>query len=296
MQGDTIGIVSTARKITVTELKPFLSLLKEWKLQPLLGKTIGASDHQFAGSDALRTQDFQEMIDNPKVKAVWCARGGYGTVRMVDKLDFSKFIQNPKWIIGYSDVTVLLSTFQNLGIASLHAQMALEIEKKTFETQQSIYNVLFGNEHTIEIPSEEPLNRLGTATGVLVGGNLSVLYSLMGSASAIDTKGKILFLEDLDEYLYHIDRMTQNLKRNGYFTNLKGLIVGGMTQMNDNSIPFGATANKIIYDAVKEYDFPVCFHFPAGHILDNRALVMGAKTKLNVREKNVTLSFIEKQD
>ena len=294
--GDTVGIVSTARKITEAELQPFLNLLKEWELIPLLGKTIGAADHQFAGNDAFRTQDFEDMIDNPVVKAIWCARGGYGTVRMVDALDFSNFIHHPKWIIGYSDITVLHITLHNLGIASLHAQMGLEIEQKTQATRQSIHNVLFGKEYGIEVISEEKLNRIGTAQGELVGGNLSVFYSLLGSSTAIETKGKILFLEDLDEYLYHIDRMIQNLKRNGLLSDLKGLIVGGMSQMNDNTVPFGKTAEEIIWDAVKEYEYPVCFNFPTGHIKDNRALVMGADTQLSVKEKHVTLSFRRRHD
>lgn len=290
--GDTIGIVSTARKITKEELAPFLALLKKWQLQPLLGKTIGAVANQFAGDDAVRTQDFQEMLDNPKVKAIWCARGGYGTVRMVDGLDFSNFNSNPKWIIGYSDVTVLHNTLHNLGIASLHAQMGLEIEQKTEATRQSIYDVLFGKNYTIEYTPEGSLNRIGNAKGELVGGNLSVVLSLLGSPSAIDTKGKILFLEDLDEYLYHIDRMIRNLKRNRLLSELKGLVIGGMSQMNDNTVPFGKTAEEIIYDAVKEYEYPVCFNFPAGHIADNRALVMGGETQLLIKEDKVALSWI----
>ncbi len=287
--GDTVGIVSTARKITETELQPFLSLLKEWKLQPLLGKTIGAVDNQFAGNDSLRTQDFQKMLDNPKVKAIWCARGGYGTVRMVDGLDFSAFKSNPKWIIGYSDITVLHNTLHNLGVASLHAQMGLEIENKTEATRQTVYDVLFGKEATLEYASNFERNRIGEAKGQLVGGNLSVLSSLLGSPSAIETKGKILFLEDLDEYLYHIDRMIQNLKRNGLFSELKGLIIGGMTEMNDNTVPFGKTVEEIIWDAVKEYNYPVCFHFPAGHIQDNRAIIIGKESSLKVTDVNVTL-------
>ena len=288
---DIIGVVSTARKVTEAELAPFLSMLKDWGLQPLLGKTIGAEDHQFAGNDALRTQDFQEMLDNPEVKAIWCARGGYGTVRMVDELDFSSCKHHPKWIIGYSDVTVLHSVLNDLGVASLHAQMGLEIEKKSDAARTSIYDVLFGNNHNIEFSSEEKLNRIGTATGTVVGGNLSVLSSLLGSPSAIETKGKILFLEDVDEYLYHIDRMVQNLKRNGYFSELAGLIIGGMTAMNDNTIPFGQTAEEIIWNAVKEYNYPVCFTIPAGHIKDNRALIIGAEAQLSISEEKVCLAF-----
>ena len=287
--GDTVGIVCTARKITTTELQPFLVLLNDWGLNYTIGKTINAQDHQFAGDDKLRAADFQEMMDNPAINAIWCARGGYGTVRIIDQLDFSAFKKAPKWIIGYSDVTVLHYTLHNLGVASLHSQMGLEIEKKTEATRQSIYDVLFGKNHIIEYASEGSLNRVGTAQGELVGGNLSVIASLLGSPSAIETKEKILFLEDLDEYVYHIDRMIQNLKRNGLFSELKGLIIGGMSQMNDNTIPFGKTAEKIIWDAVKEYKYPVCFGFPAGHIADNRALVIGGDARLSVSVKKVTL-------
>ncbi len=290
-KGDTIGIVSTARKITKKELKPALSLLKQWGLKVVLGKTIEAQENQFAGNDQLRTQDFQQMLDDPKIKAIWCARGGYGTVRIIDKLDFTDFKKNPKWVIGYSDITVLHSHIHNLGIETLHAQMPLEIEMKTEETAASIKIVLFGDEYAIDYKSEEKLNKKGSASGQLIGGNLSVLHSLCGSNSAINTNGKILFIEDLDEYLYNIDRMMMNLKRNGMLQNLAGLIVGGMTDMHDNKIPFGKTAEEIIFEGVKEFNFPVCFHFPAGHIEDNRTLIMGRKALLNITENKIALSF-----
>jgi muramoyltetrapeptide carboxypeptidase len=290
-RGDTIGIVSTARKITKTELEPALELLTNWGLKAVLGHTIGAEEHQFAGNDTLRTQDFQAMLDNPNINAIWCARGGYGTVRMLDGLNFSVFKEHPKWIIGYSDITVLHSHIHNFGIESLHAQMPLEIEKKTGESQQSILRVLFGNDHNITYTTLNNKNRTGTAIGTLVGGNLSVLYSLCGSPTAINTEGKILFIEDLDEYLYHIDRMLQNLKRNGMLKNLAGLLVGGMTQMQDNTIPFGRSAYEIVMDVVMEYNYPVCFDFPAGHIKDNRAMIFGREVQLNVEENVTTLNF-----
>lgn len=290
-RGDTIAIVSTARKITKSELEPALELMTDWGLKVVLGHTIGAEDHQFAGNDTLRTQDFQAMMDNPNVKAIWCARGGYGTVRMLDGLNFSVFKRNPKWIVGYSDITVLHSHIHNFGIETLHAQMPLDIEKKTEETQQSILRVLFGNDHGITYRTIINKNRIGTARGMLVGGNLSVLYSLCGSPTAIHTEGKILFIEDLDEYLYHIDRMLQNLKRNGMLKNLAGLLVGGMTQMQDNTIPFGRSAYEIVMDVVREYQYPVGYDFPAGHIEDNRALILGREVQLNVEEKVTTLNF-----
>ena len=289
-KGDTIAIVSTARKVSLSELKPALEIIKKWELNVIIGKSIEAEEDQFAGSDELRAADFQQMLDNPKVKAIWCARGGYGTVRMIDLLDFTKFKKHSKWIIGYSDVTVLHSHIHNLGFQTLHAQMPVAIETKTEAAVNSIYKTLFGKEYSITIPSEKN-NRLGTASGQLIGGNLSILYSLCGSPSSINTDGKILFIEDLDEYLYHIDRMLQNLKRNGMFAKLKGLIVGGMTQMHDNDIPFGKTAEEIILEICKDFNFPIAFNFPAGHLEDNRALVLGAEVELEANNLEVNLKF-----
>lgn len=289
--GDTVGIVSTARKLTRNELAPALDLLTQWGLKFKLGNTIGAEKDQFAGDDGVRAADFQAMLDDPHIKAIWCARGGYGTVRIIDVLDFKKFSENPKWIIGYSDITVLHSHLNLRGIETLHAQMPLEIEKKSQETVDSIKAVLFGKDNYAIGTSSHPLNRPGKGIGELVGGNLSVLYSLCGSDSALKTNNNILFIEDLDEYLYHVDRMLQNLKRNGLFNNINGLIVGGLTDMNDNTIPFGKTAEEIVLDTVAEFDFPVCFGFPAGHLIDNRALIFGREVSLDIHESGVNLSF-----
>jgi len=290
-KGDSIGIVSTARSITIQELKPFLQLIESWGFHYVLGNTIDVFEHQFAGDDSLRGQDFQQMLDNPNIKAIWCARGGYGTVRIIDSLDFSEFRKNPKWIIGYSDVTVLHSHIHNLGIETLHANMAIDINTKTEETRSSIEKVLGGKKYEIKIASENELNRIGNAKGELVGGNLSLLFSLLGSPSEINTDGKILFIEDLDEMLYHIDRMMVNFKRNGLLKNLVGLIVGGMSDMRDNTIPFGKTAEEIVLEAVSEYNYPVCFNFPAGHINDNRALILGRVLQMQVSENAINLKF-----
>lgn len=289
---DAVGIVSTARKINTKQLRPFLDLLESWKLQPVLGMTINASEDQYAGNDELRTKDFQQMLDNPNIKAIWCARGGYGTVRIIDALDFTNFQIHPKWIVGYSDITVIHSQVHALGIETLHGNMATEIDTKTQATRNSVKQVLFGNKHSISYTANADVaNRKGTAKGQLIGGNLSILYSLCGSPSAINTQGKILFIEDLDEYLYHVDRMLQNIKRNGLFDGITGLIVGGMSDMKDNTIPFGKTANEIVWDTVKDYDFPVCFDFPAGHINDNQALIMGREATLNIDQSQVQLQF-----
>ena len=287
--GDKIGIISTARKISLEELKPSIKLLEEWGLKVVFGKNLFEEDNQFSGTVSQRSSDLQSMIDDDSIKAILCARGGYGTVQIIDKVDFSHLIKNPKWIIGYSDVTVLHSHLHQLGITSLHATMPINFEKNTPKTLESLRSALFGLGNLTEINHHHYLNRFGTVEGEIIGGNLSILYSLLGSDSDIDTEGKILFIEDLDEYLYHIDRMMINLKRNGKFTKLKGLVVGSMSDMNDNTIPFGKKAEEIILSHTKEYNFPICFGFPAGHFDDNRALVFGKECKLEINENGVIL-------
>lgn len=287
-KGDKIGIVACARKISKEELEPAVDLLTSWGLEVVLGKNIFREEHQFSGSDDQRAADLQSMLDDPAVKAVISARGGYGTVRIIDKLDFTAFKKQPKWIIGYSDITVLHSHVHNFGIKTLHATMPINFAKNA-EAIETLRKALFGEALRYEGGSHS-LNRKGNAEAELVGGNLSLLYALTGSVSDINTNGKILFIEDLDEYLYHIDRMMINLKRSGKLSHLAGLIVGGMSDMKDNAVPFGKTAEEIILDAVKEYDYPVCFGFPAGHIDRNLALVLGGKVKMEVKD-NFRLFF-----
>jgi muramoyltetrapeptide carboxypeptidase len=231
------------------------------------------------------------MLDDEAIRAVICSRGGYGTLRIIDGLDFTKFRNHPKWIVGYSDATVLHSHIQRqLGIETLHAVMPVNIKSEyPDETLQTMVNALFGKRITYAYPAP-PLCRNGQAEGILTGGNLSILYALMGSASESDMAGKILFIEDVDEYLYHIDRMMVSLKRAGKLEKLAGLIVGGMTKMNDNTVPFGKGANEIIAEAVKGYKYPVCFDFPAGHQEMNLALILGRKVKLIV-DTQVGMAF-----
>jgi len=281
-QGDKVAIVSTARKIPKDELKFAVDKLKEWGLDIVFGEHLFEEHNQFAGNDEMRTSDFQKALDNDSVKAIICARGGYGTVRIVDGLDFSKFEKTPKWVVGYSDATVLHSHISdNFGIQTIHGTMPINFEANTKEALDSLRKALFGEELFYKI-SRHKLNRNGSCEGELIGGNLSLLYSLMGSTSEINTAGKILFLEDVDEYLYHVDRMMQNLKRSGKLSNLAGLIVGAMSNMNDNAIPFGKTAEEIILEAVTEYNYPVCLRFPIGHIDDNRAIIVNKKANLVV--------------
>ena len=229
------------------------------------------------------------MLDNPDIKAVVCARGGYGTVKTLKLLDFSKFLLSPKWIVGYSDITALHAHLnQNLGVKSIHGTMPFNFPKDLTENEAiiTLKKSLFGEKNSYEVAIHK-FNRTGMVSGEFIGGNLSVLFSVSGTQYDIDTSGKILVLEDLDEYLYHIDRMMMNMKYGGKLENLKGLIVGGMTDMNDNQVPFGKTAYEIIRDAVEEYDFPVCFNFPTGHIENNYALIFGAQVNLEIRKDKV---------
>lgn len=289
-KGDTVAILATARKNLDDNLKPAIDLLKSWGLNVVIGSTIGLDNNQLAGTDEQRAADFQQQLNNPNIKAIWCVKGGYGTVRMIDLLDFTAFKKNPKWIVGFSDVTVLHNHLNTLGFKSIHGIMPVTVAKATPEAIETLRIALFGAKLKYEI---DPfmMNRPGKATGELVGGNLSILYSLFGSPSAIDCTDKILFIEDLDEYLYHIDRMMINLKRNGCLESIKGIVVGSMTKMKDNDIPWGKNAIEIIEDVTKTYNIPVLYNFPAGHIQDNRALILGDIVTINVNEKCSTLVF-----
>ena len=289
-KGDTIAILATARKNIDDNLKPAIDLMHSWGLEVVIGKTIGLDDNQLAGTDAQRAEDFQQQLDNPNIKAIWCVKGGYGTVRIIDLIDFTQFKQNPKWIFGFSDVTILHSYINQMNIATIHAAMPITVAKATPETIESLRKALFGESLKYEIPFDAT-NKLGNAKGEIVGGNLSILYSLMGSNAQIDCKGKILFIEDIDEYLYHIDRMMMSLKRCGCFDDLNGLIVGGMTKMRDNDIPWGKNANEIIADVTKGYSFPILYNFPAGHFRDNRALIFGKQVSFELNATTSKLTF-----
>ncbi|WP_114784924.1 S66 peptidase family protein [Botryobacter ruber] len=290
--GDTIAIVATARKISLQEIEPAIRVFESWGLEVVVGRTIGADYNQFAGDDRLRLLDLQQMLDNPAIKAIVCARGGYGTTRIVDQVDFSFFRENPKWLVGFSDVTTLHSHVHNFGIESVHAIMPVVFTKAgTAEAIESLRQVLFGEPIGYTI-APHPLNRTGAAQGQLVGGNLSMLHTLTGTRSDIRTEGKILFLEDLDEYLYHIDRMLVHLDRSGKLANLAGLVVGYMSDMNDNAIPFGKDAYEIIAEHTGKYDYPVCFGFPVGHEPHNLAMVCGREARLEVQEEGVSLLYV----
>ena len=290
-KGDTVAIVATARKHIEDQLEAAVEFLNELGLKVILGSSIGLENNQLAGSDLDRAQDFQNQLDNPNVKAIWCVRGGYGTVRMIDLIDFSSFQKHPKWVIGFSDVTVLHQHINRMGIATLHGIMAVNVPKATEDAKQTFKKMLFGESvHYNLIP--HILNQFGEATAEIVGGNLSIIYSLLGSDSLADFKDKILFIEDLDEYLYHIDRMMFALQRAGVLEHLKGLVVGSMNKMHDNPIPWGKNAEKIIYERVSKYDYPIAFDFPAGHIHNNCAVAFGKKVCLKVAENGASVTFL----
>ena len=289
-KGDKIGIVATARKIELSELKLASQTFIDWGLEVVYGNNLFKESNQFAGKDEERVVDFQTMLNDTSIKAIIFARGGYGTVRILDQIDWSGFTKKPKWLIGFSDLTCVHShVISNLGIETIHGIMPLNFETASPESIKSLYKCLFGDQLKYEIKAD-PFNIKGAAEAILIGGNLSLIHTLKGSKSDINTSGKILFLEDLDEYLYHIDRMMISLKRSGHLSKLAGLVIGGMTVMNDNSIPFGETAYEIIRRTVADYDYPVCYGFPAGHFPDNRAMILGRKIKLLVGDK-VTMDF-----
>ena len=282
-RGQRVALVSPARKISAAELTPAIETLQGWGLEVVLGESIAGEHHQFAGDDNLRRRDFQQQLDDPSIRAILCARGGYGTARIVDELDFFRFTAHPKWVAGFSDITVLNSHLLALNHASIHGVMPVLFHQAGGELAlESLRRALFGEAPlAIEVPPHA-LNRHGTATGELVGGNLSLLHTSTGTASQASFAGRILFLEDLDEYLYHIDRMLLHLHRSGQLTGLAGLVVGHFSAMRDNTIPFGSTALEIIDSYARRYDFPVGYGFPVGHEADNRALVVGQTVQLTV--------------
>ena len=284
-----VALVAPARKITLEEISFAIEYIKSRGYDVVYDERLFLSHNQFAGTDEERAAVLQQYLDASDIDAIMCVRGGYGTVRIIDRLNFDKFMRKPKWIIGYSDVTVLHAKMQSLGVESLHATMPINFKDNTKQSLDSLFDALEGKELRYEI--EHVHKVLSSAScvlcseGELVGGNISVLYSMLGSDIFPDTQDKILLLEDLDEYLYHIDRMMMAFKRAGKLDNINGLIVGGLTKMHDNSIPFGMTAEEIILEKIDRKDIPVILNFPAGHIDDNRAMILGRMTRIELGEK-----------
>jgi muramoyltetrapeptide carboxypeptidase len=298
--GDVIGITTPAGYIEREEIQPAIIQMESWGFKTQVGATIGKRDFTFGGTDTERLTDFQQMLDDPNVNAIMCARGGYGMVRIIDRLDFTKFIQKPKWIIGFSDLTVLHSHLnRNFGIASIHSKMCNSFpddwnkaEQIQIETINSIRQALSGDAMKYLVDAH-PSNIKGRAEGILVGGNLKTLETLAGTKSDLHTAGKILFVEDTGEYLYSIDRMFWNLERTGKLSGLKGLIVGGFkVKKDDEGEDFGRSVYDIVLEKVKNYDYPVCFDFPVGHQKNNFALKCGIKHKLDVKDDGVVLSEV----
>ena len=289
-KGDKIAIVSPAKKLP-GKIDEGIRILESWGLEVILGTSVYAAENQFAGSDELRASDIQQFLDDPEIKAIIAARGGYGTIRIIDELDFTKFSNHPKWIVGFSDITVLLShLLAQQHTMSIHAQMPYTFPDATPASLASLKASLFGEPIRYQYESTHP-NKPGLAEGVLIGGNLMLLVMLSGSISEMDYTDKILFLEDVAEQEYSIDRMMRMLKRSGKLAKLKGLIVGAFNEIEEEQVPFGQTPEALIYDLVKEYDYPVCFNFPAGHIDDNKALIVGKQVQLIVSENQVKLKM-----
>lgn len=299
--GDVIGITCPSGYISFEEIQPAVDKLKEWGFQIRIGHTVGTRDFSFAGNDEYRVKDFQNILDDDSVKAVMLGRGGYGAVRIIDAIDFTKFAKHPKWIIGFSDATVFHSHInKNFGIATIHSKMCNSFPSdwnsatpQQIDSINSIRKCLTGE--NVQYPVEvNPFNITGTAEGILVGGNLSILQNLAATKSDINTDGKILLIEEVDEYLYSIDRMLCNLKRSGKLKNLKALIAGGFNNIkqDDPGDNFGKTVYEIILEKIKEYNYPVCFDFPVGHQRENYAVKCGVKHQLNVSDNSVTLKEV----
>lgn len=291
-KGDLIGLVCPAGYMAFEKVQTCISTLEGWGYPVKVGKTVGGlSASYFSGTDEERLEDLQQMLDDDEVKCILCARGGYGMGRIIDQLDFRKFRKHPKWIVGYSDITVLHShLYSNFYISSIHAPMAAAFngEGSRNEYVQSLRHALEGKKLKYQVPVHE-FNRRGEAVGELVGGNLALLAHLVGTESDLKTRGRILFIEDIGEYLYNVDRMFYQLKRSGKLSRLAGLVIGGFTDMKDTDRPFGKDAYEIINDVVEDYDYPVCFDFPVSHSDRNYALKVGVGYKLKVGKSKVIL-------
>ena len=300
-KGDLIGITCPSGYISMEECMPAINKMKEWGFRVVTDNTVGAKNFTFAGTDEERIAGLQKMINDPHIKAIMLGRGGYGAVRIIDQIDFSKFVQNPKWIIGFSDATVFHCHInQNFGIATIHSKMCnsfpddfLEATQTQIDSIDSIRQCLIGEKMKYERPVNYE-NRFGEGTGILVGGNLSVIELLDGSVSNLKTDGKILFIEDVGEYRYKIDGMLWNLKRSKRLDKLKGLIIGEFRiKPDDPEEDFGKNLREMVMEKVEEFDYPVCFDFPVGHVRENYALKCGMKHSLNISPAGTFLECVE---
>ncbi|WP_462266910.1 S66 peptidase family protein [Mucilaginibacter sp.] len=289
-KGHKVAITCPAKRLP-KPMDDAVALLQSWELEVVLGDTIEASWHQFAGDDALRAADMQRFVNDDSIKAIFAARGGYGTIRMVDRVNFNALQSHPKWFIGFSDITVLHAHLHaNYNLQTLHGQMPVNITEGSAASLETLRQALFGEAVSYQF-APHPLNRTGHAEGPVVGGNLMMLISMLGSVSDYSYDGKILFIEDVGEYLYAIDRMLYILKRAGKLAKLAGLMVGAFTDLKDNDIPFGQTVPEMVMNVVQEYNYPVCFDFPAGHIPDNQTLIFGRQLQLEVAADAIKVHY-----
>jgi len=294
--GDTIAIIAPSGVLNDHEnyINKAKKLLESWELNVIIEKNIFNNYGHFSGTDKERTKDFQRALDDKTISAIWCARGGYGAMRIIDDLDYTEYLKTPKWIIGYSDITAIHNDLHILGSESIHSIMCKSLEDKNINNDRSIQalkDVLFGNKLSYNF-NNKPENKLGKTSGQIVGGNLTLLHGLIGSKSSINTDGKILFIEDLGEYHYHIDRMLISLKRAGYFDNCNGLVVGDFSDLRENTTPFGKNIKEIILDAIKEFNFPVLFDFPAGHEELNMPIILGRNIIMDINSSKSTIEFL----
>lgn len=288
--GDKVGIVAPAKFISQNNYGTIINVIKQNNLIPVRGKTTYAEHYLFAGDDNLRASDFEQMASNPEIKAIFCLRGGYGTIRIMPKITLNKITAQPKWVIGFSDITVLHCALGNIGVASVHGQMPVNFIDTGNITITELFNLLSGKINPV-VFNPHDFNKTGKATAMLTGGNLSVLCSTFGTPYEPKTDGKILFIEEVGEYLYRFDRLMQQLKLSGKLNNLAALIVGSLTDMPDSNPPFGYSAEQIITDAVANQNYPVAFGFPAGHIKNNYPIIIGGQYNINVNNNNCILSY-----
>lgn len=290
-KGDKVAIIALASKLNLSDIQSAINIMQEqWGLDVIVGESVNAVYFNFAGTDEIRLNDFQQQLDNQEIKAIFSARGGYGSSRIIDAVDFTAFKKNPKWVIGFSDITAVHCQLQAMGFQSLHAPMPKTF-MRDYDSVQKLEAFLFGKAIDYKVPSK-PINKTGRGEGQIVGGNLCLLAHLIGSVSDLDTDGKILFIEDISEYLYNIDRMMIQLKRAGKLKNLAGLIVGDFSDVKENDEPFGKTFYEIIAEHTAEYNYPICYDFPLGHEAINWTIPCGRVATLSVDNEEVSLSFV----
>ena len=289
-QGDTICILSTARFVELETIQPFIDWIESLGLKIRLGSTMSLKDNQYAGTDIERAKDFQDAIRNPEIKAIWFARGGYGSIRIFDDILWDEFIENPKWLIGFSDITIwhnLVNQFY--GIQSIHALMPITFQTNTPEAIKYTAQMIMGERVEVLFPFASKNANFKAVSGEIIGGNLSILYSLLGTKTGFNTSGKVLYIEDIDEYLYHIDRIMISLKKAGKLSGLKALLVGEFFDIKDNTIPFGKTYQEIVLEHCSEYGYPIIFDFPAGHIDNNHPIRLGAQVEISRQADQVNM-------